>query len=124
MLVEDHLRSAAVKAGILSAHRDAEGRLVDDDSRRFGFHMLRQSLASFLIRMRTDPKTMQTLLRHSDVKLTFQFYTQPGSHGRSRENAHSASQPRGGPKRTEPEAKSKQVVRNHPLKTAAVLAVW
>ena len=36
---------------------------------------LRHSLASFLIRIRTDPKTVQTLLRHSDVKLTLQFYT-------------------------------------------------
>jgi hypothetical protein len=27
--------------------------------------------------------------------------SQPGSHGRSRKNAHSDSQPRGGPKRTE-----------------------
>ena len=33
---------------------------------RFGFPNLRHSLASFLIRMRTDPKTVQTLLRHSD----------------------------------------------------------
>jgi integrase len=75
MLVEDHLRPAAVKAGILSSHRDARGKLVDDDPRRFGFHNLRHSLASFLIRIRTDPKTVQTLLRHSDVKLTLQFYT-------------------------------------------------
>lgn len=75
MLVEDHLRPAAVKAGILSSHRDARGQLVDDDPRRFGFHNLRHSLASFLIRTRTDPKTVQTLLRHSDVKLTLQFYT-------------------------------------------------
>src|SRR5262249_8323394 len=36
MLVEDHLRPAAVKAGILSSHRDGRGRLVDDDPRRFG----------------------------------------------------------------------------------------
>jgi integrase len=50
-------------------------RLVDDDPRRFGFHNLRHSLASFLIRIRTDPKTVQTLFRHSDVKLTLQFYT-------------------------------------------------
>ena len=55
MLVEDHLRPAAVKAGILSSHRDARGKLVDDDSRRFGFHNLRHSLASFLFRIRTDP---------------------------------------------------------------------
>ncbi len=25
--------------------------------------------------MKTDPKTVQTLLRHSNVKLTLQFYT-------------------------------------------------
>ena len=70
MLVENYLRPAAVKAGILSSHRDDHGRLVDDDPRRFGFHNLRHSLASFLVRIRTDPKTVQTLLRHSDVKFT------------------------------------------------------
>ena len=78
----DHLRPAAVKAGILSSHRDSRGRLVDDDPRRFGFHNLRHSLASFLIRTRTDPKTVQTLLRHSDVKLTLQFYTHAVSRDR------------------------------------------
>lgn len=82
MLVEDHLRPAAVKAGILSSHRDAKGKFVDDDPRRFGFHNLRHSLASFLIRIRTDPKTVQTLLRHSDVKLTLQFYTHAVSRDR------------------------------------------
>jgi integrase len=75
MLVEDYLRPAAVKAGILSSHRDDEGKLVDDDPRRFGFHNLRHSLASFLVPIKTDPKTVQTLLRHSDVKLTLQCYT-------------------------------------------------
>jgi integrase len=82
MLVEDHLRPAAVKAGVLSSHRDVRGQLVDDDPRRFGFHNLRHSLASFLIRIRTDPKTVQTLLRHSDVKLTLQFYTHAVSRDR------------------------------------------
>ena len=37
MLVEDHLRPATVKAGILSSHRDLRGQLVDDDPRRFEF---------------------------------------------------------------------------------------
>ena len=95
MLVEDHLRPAAVKAGILSSHRDSHGRLVDDDPRRFGFHNLRHSLASFLIRIRTDPKTVQTLLRHSDVKLTLQFYSHAVSRdrtGRCRENVNCDSQ--------------------------------
>ena len=82
MLVEDHLRPAAVKAGILSSHPDNHGGLVDDDARRFGFHNLRHSLASFLIRIRTDPKTVQTLLRPSDVKLTLQFYTHAVSRDR------------------------------------------
>ena len=82
MLVEDYLRPAAVKAGILSSHRDDEGKLVDDDPRRFGFHNLRHSLASFLVRIRTDPKTVQTLLRHSDVKLTLQCYTHSVSEDR------------------------------------------
>jgi integrase len=33
------------------------------------------NLASFLVRIKTDPKTVQTLLRHSDVKMTLQCYT-------------------------------------------------
>jgi integrase len=75
MLVEDHLRPAAVNASILLSHQDVRGQLVDDDPQRFGFHNLRHSFASFLIRIRTEPKTVQTLLHHSDVKLTLQFYT-------------------------------------------------
>jgi integrase len=82
ILVEDHRRPAAVKACILSSHPDNQGRLVDDDPPRFGFHHLRHSLASFLIRIRTDPKTMQTLVRHSGVKLTLQFYTHAVSRDR------------------------------------------
>jgi len=35
---------------------------------------LGHSLASFLVRIKTDPKAVQTLLRHSDVRLT-QRYT-------------------------------------------------
>jgi integrase len=63
-LVEDHLRPAAVAAGVLK-----EGEKV-----RFGFHNLRHSLASFLVRAKTDPKTVQALLRHSDVRTTLQLY--------------------------------------------------
>jgi len=64
MLVEDHLRPAAVKAGVLA----------ENDPRRFGFHNLRHSLASFLVRSKTDPKTVQALLRHADVKTTLGLY--------------------------------------------------
>lgn len=64
MLVEDYLRPAAVKAGVIAA----------SDPCRFGFHNLRHSLASFLVRSKTDPKMVQALLRHSDVKTTLQLY--------------------------------------------------
>jgi integrase len=103
MLVEDYLRPAAAKAGILSSHRDECGRLVEDDPRRFGFHNLRHSLASFLVRIRTDPKTVQTLLRHSDVKSTLQFYSHAVSQDRMAAaggNANCDSRPRRGSKRT------------------------
>jgi hypothetical protein len=54
--------------------------------------------------MRTDPKTVQTLLRHSDVKLTLQFYSHAVSQDRMAANSGNTdcdSQPRGGAKRTE-----------------------
>jgi len=72
MLVEDYLRPAAVKAGVLAM----------DDPHRFGFHNLRQSLASFLVRTKTDPKTVQTLLPHSNVNTTPQLYAHSMSEDR------------------------------------------
>ena len=72
MLVSSHLRPAAVKAKVIAA--DWEGR--------FGFHNLRHSLASYLVRSKTDPKTVQALLRHSDVKTTLQLYSHSVSEDR------------------------------------------
>src|SRR6266480_2099398 len=73
-------------------------------ARRFGFHNLRHSLASFLIRIRTDPKNRTDFAaaqRRQANTTGLHSFGQPGSHGRSGENAYSNSQPRGGPKRTE-----------------------
>jgi integrase len=56
--------------------------LAKNDTRRFGFHNLRHSLASFLVRTKTDPKTVQALLRHSDVKTTLQLYAHSVSEDR------------------------------------------
>lgn len=64
MLVQDYVRPAAEKVGIIGK----------DDPRRFGFHNLRHSLASFLVRAQTDPKTVQALLRHANVRTTLQLY--------------------------------------------------
>jgi integrase len=41
---------------------------------RFGFHNLRHSLASFLVDSGTDLKTVQDLLRQTDVQTTLKFY--------------------------------------------------
>lgn len=66
IMVEDYVRPAAIKVGILATN----------DPRRFGFHNLRHSLASFLISVGTNPKVVQGLLRHSDVHTTLQLYSQ------------------------------------------------
>jgi integrase len=42
---------------------------------RFGFHNLRHSLASFLVDAKCDPKTVQDMLRHADVKVTLGLYS-------------------------------------------------
>lgn len=78
MLVEDYLRPAAVRAGIIG----------EGDPCRFGFHNLRHSLASFLVRSKFDPKTVQALLRHSDVKTTLQLYAHSVSADRMTAQGH------------------------------------
>lgn len=64
MLVSDHLRPAAVRAGVI----------IEGDKARWGYHNLRHSLASFLVQTGKDPKTVQTMLRHADIKTTLQIY--------------------------------------------------
>jgi integrase len=61
MLVSDHLQPAARKAGI---------------SGQIGFHTLRRTLASVLVANGTDPKLVQELLRHSNIKTTLDVYAQ------------------------------------------------
>ena len=49
---------------------------------RFGFHNLRHSLASFLVRKGTDVKIVQKMLRHSDVTTTLGIYAHSMSEDR------------------------------------------
>lgn len=65
IMAADKLRPSAIKAGI---------RL--NSSQRFGFHNLRHSLATFLVRKGKDPKTIQELMRHKKVTTTLQLYSQ------------------------------------------------
>jgi integrase len=66
MLVADHLRPAAIKAGV-----------VLKPGQRFGFHNLRHSLSSLLITgQKSDVRTTQDILRHSSSATTVDLYTQ------------------------------------------------
>ncbi|HWG49533.1 MAG TPA: tyrosine-type recombinase/integrase [Candidatus Acidoferrales bacterium] len=47
----------------------------DEFWRQFGFHNLRHSLASFLVREQVDLKTIQSLLRHANATTTLQLYS-------------------------------------------------
>jgi integrase len=66
IMVQNYLRPAAVKAGVIK-----EGEKV-----RFGFHNLRHSLATALVKLKVDPKTVQGMLRHEDFGTTMQLYAQ------------------------------------------------
>ncbi len=76
MLVEDYLRPSATAVGVLKP---------GDTTTRFGYHNLRHSLASFLVQAGTNPKTVQTLLRHKDVATTLGIYAH--SHNEARMTA-------------------------------------
>ena len=66
MLVSDHLRPAAIKAGV-----------VLKPGQRFGFHNLRHSLSSLLITgQKSDVRTTQDILRHTSSATTIELYTQ------------------------------------------------
>ena len=65
ILVQDHLRPAAIAAGVLSK----------ESKERFGLHNLRHALATFLVTDHVaDPKTVQLMLRHSNVTTTLGLY--------------------------------------------------
>ena len=62
----DYLRPAAIAAGV----RIAKGQ-------RFGLHNLRHSLSNWLVnKAKVDPKTVQSMLRHSRIQTTLDLYTQ------------------------------------------------
>ena len=66
VFVADHLRKAAIAAGI-----------EIKSGQRFGLHNLRHSLSSWLVNKgKVDPKTVQAILRHSRIQTTLDLYTQ------------------------------------------------
>ncbi|HEY1465002.1 MAG TPA: site-specific integrase [Terriglobales bacterium] len=67
--VADHLRAAAIAVGI-----------PIERGQRFGLHNLRHSLSNWLVnKAKVDPKTVQSILRHSRIQTTLDLYTQEDS---------------------------------------------
>lgn len=66
MLVADYLRPIAIELGILR----------ESEKTRFGFHVLRHNLASFLVSQNVNPTVVQKTLRHSNVATTLGLYSQ------------------------------------------------
>ena len=76
-----------------------EDKRREDDGRHrertFGFHALRHSLATFLVSKDLDPKTVQAMLRHSNVITTLQLYAKTVRNVPVREPRFAGDQPGG-----------------------------
>jgi integrase len=87
-LVEDHIRPAAIAAGVIKVENgvtyDRDGEIV----KRFGFHNLgRHLLATFLMDEQENPALVQAIMRHAKMDMTLYY-----SH--SRRKAKRAAQER------------------------------
>jgi len=69
VFVADHLRPAAIRAGVHI-----------EEGQRFGLHNLRHSLSNWLVnKAKVEAKTVQGILRHSRIQTTLDLYTQEDS---------------------------------------------
>lgn len=84
MIVEDYLRPTAIKTKVIALND--KGQTFDSDGnriRRFGFHVFRHSLCSFLMAEGENPAVIQATLRayptgHDHVLRTFQKEAEVG----------------------------------------------
>lgn len=86
-LVEDYLRPAAIRAGVI---REEDGITYGPEGeavKRFGFHTFRHSLATCLMDEQENPAVVQAIMRHSKMDMTLYY-----SH--SRRSAKRAAQER------------------------------
>jgi integrase len=73
-LVEDYLRPAAIRAGVITVKDgvtyDRDGEIV----KRFGFHVLgRHSIATFLMDEQENPAVVQAVMRHAKMDMTLYY---------------------------------------------------
>jgi integrase len=81
---QTYLYPAAVKAGVFDSVEERNGagvlrvRYIDlsgNPIKRWGWHNLRHSLASWLVSNGVDVKTVSSMLRHSNVRTTLAIYS-------------------------------------------------
>ena len=74
MLLQDYIRPAAIRAGILIELKNELFSKEGDRLSRFGFHNLgRHSLASFLMDEQANPAVVQAIMRHSQMDMTLYY---------------------------------------------------
>ena len=86
-LVEDYLRPAAIRAGVIREEDDITYGPDGEVVKRFGFHTFRHSLATCLMDEQENPAVVQAIMRHSKMDMTLYY-----SH--SRRSAKLAAQER------------------------------
>lgn len=68
MVVEDYLRPAAIRAGVLEVQ---DGKVCIDGElvKRFGFHTFRHSLTSWLMANGENPQIVRAMLRWTNLNM-------------------------------------------------------
>ena len=69
MIVEDYLRPAAIKAGVIKVVNGTTYDMAGNVLKRFGFHCFRHTLASFLLAQGNSPVLIKNLLRWSKISM-------------------------------------------------------
>jgi integrase len=73
MLVEDYLRPAAIRAGVLRIEDGVTYGPDGEPVKRYGFHTFRHSLATCLMDEQENPAVVQAILRHARMDMTLYY---------------------------------------------------
>ena len=72
-LVEDYLRPAATRAGVIREQNGITYGPDDEVVKRFGFHTFRHSLATCMMDEQENPAVVQAIMRHSKMDMTLYY---------------------------------------------------
>jgi integrase len=72
MVVADHLKPAAVRAGVIEV-KDGKTYMGGELVKRFGFHTFRHSLTSWLMANGENPQIVRAMLRWTNLNMLSQY---------------------------------------------------